>query len=89
MQLLAPLQDRMPSTEAEFTEMVHYIRRMGHVLEHAPGNVGNVLQRGGNARMFAQAYMAQPDGTFNPTVADAPTFAQLAEPHGRTRNALE
>ena len=39
MQLLAPLQGRLPTDDLQFTQMTHYLRRMGHILEHSPGNI--------------------------------------------------
>ena len=41
---LQPLQGRFPNTEAEFEQMCMTLRRMGHILEHTPGNLASALK---------------------------------------------
>ena len=57
--LLHPFGNRLPTTEAEFRDMTNMMRRMGRILEHAPGNIATTLgnrSRGGNH--YAQAFLA-------------------------------
>ena len=44
IQLLQPFQGRVPQTEAELQALRVQLRRMGHVLEHAPGNIASSLR---------------------------------------------
>jgi hypothetical protein len=44
LNVLQPYQGRFPSTEAEFNAMQLTLRRMGHILEHAPGNLATQLR---------------------------------------------
>ena len=46
-QILQPLQQRMPNTEAEFDQMLTTMRRMAHIMEHNAGNLGSHIARGG------------------------------------------
>ena len=39
-QLLAQFQGRLPSDEVEYLNMCSYLRRMAHVIEHSPYNIG-------------------------------------------------
>ena len=45
LQLLAPYQGLFPATEQEFTQLKTSLRRMGHVLERAPGNIREGLRQ--------------------------------------------
>ena len=49
IQLLAPLQGRFPNDDQEFQILKTQLRRMGHILEHSPGNIAAAL-RGRNAQ---------------------------------------
>ncbi|CAE7222318.1 unnamed protein product [Symbiodinium sp. CCMP2592] len=49
MQLLSPLQGRFPNDDQEFQILKTQLRRMGHILEHSPGNIAAAL-RGRNAQ---------------------------------------
>ena len=48
--LLQPTQGRFPRTTAELDALQVLLRRMGHVIEHAPGNLAAALGRGGPPR---------------------------------------
>ena len=50
MTLLQPLNNQMPSTEDEFRALQDRMRRIGRVIEHAPGNVGQSLAGNREAR---------------------------------------
>ena len=39
LQLLHPLQGRFPQTLPQYRELQQGLRRMGHILEHSPGNL--------------------------------------------------
>ena len=85
-QLLAPFQGRLPQNENELLTMSSYIRRMGHVIEHHPYNIGASMSNrhtherqetrnpsgSGNTGPMSGIFMAH-DNT--PTWgADAPTY---------------
>ena len=59
IQLLQPFQGRVPQTEAELQALRVQLRRMGHVLEHAPGNIASSL-RDNNAR-GQRAFLLNPE----------------------------
>ena len=44
MTILQPFNNRYPNTEAEFNSMSTTLRRIGHILEHAPGNIAGALR---------------------------------------------
>ena len=48
LQVLNPLGGHFPQTDAQFHQISAYLRRMGHIIENAPGNVAQAL-RGGQA----------------------------------------
>jgi hypothetical protein len=48
LQVLSPLGGHFPQTDAQFDQASAYLRRMGHILENAPGNVAQQL-RGGHS----------------------------------------
>ena len=69
--LLAPLRGRLPESEEQLNELVHYIRRMGHILEHRPGNIASAAS-GRSSTPYTRTYFSGgPAGS-------APTFAALA-----------
>ena len=45
-----PFGGRLPATEDEFREMQSHMRRLGHILEHAPNNLAQSLHGGRQAR---------------------------------------
>ena len=53
--LTQPFGLRLPSTEPEFSQMCHHLRRMGHIVERHPNNIASGL------RQSAQAFMAEAD----------------------------
>ena len=64
-QLTAPLQHRLPTTEVELATLTHHLRRMGHVLEHRPGNIASTL--GGVAGSRQNFFGETPDAEADPT----------------------
>ena len=46
LQILQPFNSNFPTTQADFYAMLHAIRRMGHILEHHPGNISSQLRHG-------------------------------------------
>ena len=70
MQLLARTDGRMPVTQEEFAALKLQLRRMGHILEHAPNNIANALRSGQRPTFLAQstetqAFVAQPGVSSN------------------------
>ncbi|CAE7255900.1 unnamed protein product [Symbiodinium microadriaticum] len=61
MQLLLPLQGRFPNTEDEFQVLKTQLRRMGHIVEHAPGNIAAALR----SRSSHPQYLATEQGHNN------------------------
>ena len=61
MQILAPWQGQLPHTDAQFEVMTHRLRRMGHIFEHAPGNLATALHQrlGARSTMLASESPAQ------------------------------
>ena len=53
LNVLQPYQGRFPSTEAEFNAMQLTLRRMGHILEHTPGNIASQLRAAPTRNFFA------------------------------------
>ena len=56
--LLAPFNGVFPQTDAELAQLKTQLRRMGHILEHAPGNIAASLRPQRNAtcqNFWAQA----------------------------------
>ena len=68
LQLLGPFQGRFPQDEAEFSALKVQLRRMGHILEHSPGNIAASLRGpGGSHQNPTRAYLAEAgDGTQPP-----------------------
>ena len=54
IQLLMPFQGLFPATEAELTQLKTALRRMGHILERAPGNLREYLRTGTAAAFLFQ-----------------------------------
>ena len=90
LQILQPTNNNFPVTQAEFYAMLHSLRRMGHILEHHPGNIASQMRSGhreSSRTHFTQAsddspaYFAIPDNSTTPwanTDSNAP--ATLAFP---------
>ncbi|MFM7987037.1 MAG: hypothetical protein ACKPKO_47765, partial [Candidatus Fonsibacter sp.] len=51
---LQPCQGRLPQDEAEFAILSSHMRRIGHILEHSPNNLGQVLH--GNRQAASGEY---------------------------------
>ena len=94
LSILQPFQGRFPNTEAELSAMQMTLRRMGHILEGAPGNIANRLRAPTNARsFFADQGVGMPvpdDGGWDrlssdnawgaPTDNSGPTAAAYSQP---------
>ena len=50
VQFLQPFQGRLPTTEAEFSVLQGHMRRVGHIMERSPNNLGQLLHGGHQAR---------------------------------------
>eukprot|EP00969_Alexandrium_andersonii_P144527 6391139-Alexandrium_andersonii.AAC.1 len=50
IQFLQPFQARLPTTEQEFWVLQSHMRRVGHILEHSPNNLGRLLKGNRQAR---------------------------------------
>ena len=58
--LTQPFGLRLPSTEQEFSDMVHQLRRMGHIIEHHPASITASLRAGGQASQSSHSYVSEP-----------------------------
>ena len=58
--LTQPFGLRLPSTEPEFQQMCHHLRRMAHIVERHPNNIASGL-RGSSQAHYSQAFMAEAD----------------------------
>ena len=56
--LTQPFGLRLPNNDAEFAQMGHHLRRMGHIVERFPNNIASGL-RGSTGQ--AQAFLAEAD----------------------------
>ena len=66
MTLLAPFQGTLPANEAQFEDLKAALRRMGHIIEGAPGNLASVIRSGSNHQ---SAYLMQ-DGPHTHDASD-------------------
>jgi len=69
LQLLQPFDTRFPTNDVQFRQLYAALRRMGHILEHRPGNLAQLLhaQHGSNrfgAYMFSQNDWNQSSGSW-------------------------
>ena len=67
--VLAPLGGHLPQTEAQFEEMTRYIKRTGHINEHAPDNIQNAI-RGSSSDGHHFVGLANPSGLSSDSFAD-------------------
>ena len=60
MQLLQPFGTNLPSNEMELSQMTQTMKRMGHILEGAPGNIASSLHgsRAQRSHLLAETYHA-------------------------------
>lgn len=58
--LTQPFGLRLPNTEQEFSQLLHGLRRMGHIVEHHPGNIATSLHRPSQPSS-SQSYVSFPD----------------------------
>ncbi|CAE7719417.1 NPF8.5 [Symbiodinium sp. CCMP2592] len=56
--LTQPFGLRMPSTEQEYAQMCHHLRRMGHIVERHPNNIASGLRGHSSAH---QSFLAEAD----------------------------
>ena len=86
IQLLSPFQGLFPATEAEFTQLKTSLRRMGHVLERAPGNIREGFrQTPGQSAFLTEPSNSQSQHTWfgdsDPPESQAPTWhSDLSDP---------
>ncbi len=53
IQLLAPLNGQIPTDEQQYVDLMLRLRRMGHIIEHQPGNIASALRPGSTQAFFA------------------------------------
>ncbi|MFM7988134.1 MAG: hypothetical protein ACKPKO_53360, partial [Candidatus Fonsibacter sp.] len=70
IQFLQPFQGRLPQDEAEFAILSSHMRRIGHILEHSPNNLGQLLH--GNRQAASGEYFTDTARGYLQTVDDAP-----------------
>ncbi len=58
--LTQPFGMRLPSSEQEFQQLMHSLRRMGHIVEQHPASIATSL-RSGNANAPHSSYFAEPE----------------------------
>ena len=56
--LTQPFGYRLPTTELEFTQLGHHLRRMGHIVERFPNNIASGLRQSAH---YSQAFVAEAD----------------------------
>ena len=59
--LTQPYGMRLPNTEQEFSQLLHQLRRMGHIIEHHPSNVASTLRAQPSSNQSGQSYVSFPD----------------------------
>ena len=55
--LTQPFGLRLPNSEAELAQLMHQLRRMGHIIEHHPSNIADSLHRNVGASNSGQAFV--------------------------------
>eukprot|EP00969_Alexandrium_andersonii_P054334 2391292-Alexandrium_andersonii.AAC.1 len=50
IQFLQPFQDRLPTTGQDFLVLQSHMRSIGHIREHSPNNLGQLLRGNRQAR---------------------------------------
>ena len=68
-----PLGFRLPTTDMEFHQMTHRIRRLGHIVERFPNNIASSLRAPQQQAHFSQAHQAY-------VAAEADTGSSLSGP---------
>ena len=88
--LLQPFQGKLPQTDAQFRELCTQLRRYGHIVENAPGNIGNQLT-GAPRQARPGAYLAQSMGAYltqSGSTLDTATFLSGAQ-DGQAGNSAD
>lgn len=66
--LTQPFGLRLPNNEAELAQLMHQLRRMGHIIEHHPSNIADSLHRNAGASHSGQAFVVRSaDGSADPS----------------------
>ena len=66
--LTQPFGLRLPNSEAELAQLMHQLRRMGHIIEHHPSNIADSLHRNAGASHSGQAFVVHSaDGSADPS----------------------
>ena len=71
IQFLQPFQGRLPQDEAEFAVLSSHMRRIGHILEHSPNNLGQLLH--GNRPATAGEYYSDTAQGYLRTATEYPS----------------
>ena len=66
--LTQPFGLRLPNSEEELAQLMHQLRRMGHIIEHRPANIADSLHRNAGASSGGQAFVVHSaDGSLDPS----------------------
>ena len=78
IQFLQPFGSRLPQDENEFYMLTGHMRRVGHILEHAPNNFGQLLHGNRQARRGEDLVEPQdPAGSSPPAYMNLPGDPQV------------
>jgi hypothetical protein len=78
VQLLQPLDGRFPANNAEFDNLRLRLRRLGHIVEHHPGNIASTLRTRHNPQQaFFGQQPQQDNAAYQPTIP-SPSAAWLS-----------
>jgi len=77
-QLLQPTHGLFPAGADQFAALQLQMRRMGHIVENAPGNIAGVLRRRHGAQHGAPTFFTGGDSNTPPLANQAATFPTAA-----------
>ncbi len=79
--LTQPFGLRLPNNEAELAQLMHQLRRMGHIIEHHPSNIADSLHRNVGASNSGQAFVVHSaDGSADPSQTSWSYVGQSVHP---------
>ena len=87
--LLAPFNGVFPQNEAQLSQLKTQLRRMGHVLEHAPGNIASSLRSQrtpGRQNFWAHTETETPSSVWHATEGNMPNAWDTYPEHGGAPN---
>ena len=56
LQILQPFNSNFSNTQSDFYATLRAMRRMGHILDHHPGNISSQLKRGAGSGSSSSHY---------------------------------